>query len=71
MMNELNLLYPLAYLLIGLGLVGAVLPVLPGPLLIWFGTLVWVWANGFETLDWFLLAALGVLALLAWGADFS
>ena len=41
------------------GLVGSVLPWLPGPLLILAGALLWAFATDFETLGW------GRLALLA------
>ncbi len=58
-----------AYLLVALGLAGTVLPLVPGPLLIWAGALVWAWGNGFEPTDWLLLVVLGLLAILAWGVD--
>lgn len=59
----------LAYLLILLGLAGTVLPMVPGPLLIWLGALVWSLSNGLDFKDWVLLIVLGVLALLAWCSD--
>ena len=63
-------LYPIiSYFLITLGLAGTVLPLVPGPLIIWLGALVWVWGNGFQGIDWVLLLVLGVLAVLAWGTD--
>ena len=64
-----NALYTAGILLIGLGVVGTVLPFLPGPLLIWCGALVWAWGNGFEQISWIELTVLGVLAALAWAAD--
>lgn len=57
------------YVLIAIGLAGSVLPLLPGPLLIWLGALVWAVEGGLQPLDWALLALLGLLALAAWGAD--
>ena len=46
-MFELStLLFLAAYLLMFLGIVGALVPVLPGPLLIWLGVFVWAWADG-------------------------
>lgn len=68
-MNELALWQIGGYFLIGLGLVGSVLPLLPGPLLIWLGALTWAVDGGLEPLDWTLLAVLGVLAVVSWGAD--
>jgi uncharacterized protein YqgC (DUF456 family) len=59
----------LAYVLIVIGLAGAVIPVLPGPVLIWLGAFVWAWADGFTRVGWGTLIVLGVLALVAWGSD--
>lgn len=64
-----TLLFALAYLLMFLGVVGALLPILPGPLFIWLGALVWSWADGFRAVGWPTLAVLGALLLLAWGSD--
>jgi uncharacterized protein YqgC (DUF456 family) len=58
-----------AYVLILLGLVGAILPILPGPLLIWLGVLVWGWTDGFQAVGWPTLAVLGLLMILAWTGD--
>src|SRR5258707_14610976 len=66
---SLNSYALLGYALIFLGLVGAVVPVLPGPLLIWLGTLAWAWGDHFIRINWPTLVGLGVLALLALGAD--
>lgn len=68
-MNELTLWQIAGYVLIAIGFVGSVLPLLPGPLLIWLGALTWAVSGGLEPLDWALLALLGLLALAAWGAD--
>ncbi|MEA3334604.1 MAG: DUF456 domain-containing protein [Chloroflexota bacterium] len=61
----------LAYLLIFFGLIGSVLPILPGPLLIWLGILVWAWNDGFNTIGWPILLFLGILTVLAWGTDLA
>lgn len=55
----------LALLLILVGLVGAVVPVIPGSLLIWLGILAWAIGEKFQRVDWITLTVLGVLALLA------
>jgi hypothetical protein len=68
-MNEATLWQISGYILIAVGFVGSLLPLLPGPLLIWLGALVWAAGGGLEPLDWALLALLGLLALAAWGAD--
>jgi uncharacterized protein YqgC (DUF456 family) len=62
-------LQALGYALVVLGLIGAVLPVLPGPILIWLGVLVWAWADGFVEVNWWTLGILGLLAALAWASD--
>ncbi len=59
----------IAYLLIVLGVIGSVIPVLPGPFLIWAGALVWAFADGFTRIGWGTLIVLGILALVAWGSD--
>lgn len=62
-------LQALGYALVVLGLIGAVLPVLPGPILIWLGVLVWAWADGFVEVNWWTLGILGLLAAAAWASD--
>jgi uncharacterized protein YqgC (DUF456 family) len=59
-----------AYLLIILGLIGSVVPLLPGPIIIWFGAFVWAWGDGFVRIGWPTLTLLLLLALLAWAGDF-
>jgi uncharacterized protein len=51
--------------------VGAVVPILPGPPFIWLGIFIWAWADGFTRIGWPVLALLGVLTLMAWGADLA
>ncbi len=63
------LLTLIAYTLIVLGLIGSVLPVLPGPLLIFLGALSWAWADGFEAVGWPTLVVLGLMMVLAWPSD--
>lgn len=60
----------LAYILIILGVIGAVVPILPGPLIIWLGAFVWAWNNGFERIGAPTLIFMLMLALLAWISDF-
>jgi uncharacterized protein YqgC (DUF456 family) len=59
----------LAYILIIVGLAGSVIPVLPGPFLIWIGALVWAYADGFARIGWGTLTLLGLLAVISWGSD--
>lgn len=58
-----------ATVLVFVGLAGSVIPVLPGPFLIWLGAFIWAWADGFLRLGWGTLTVLGVLAVVAWGSD--
>lgn len=68
-MGDLNLYHLAGYALILVGLAGVILPLVPGPLLIWLGALVWAWGDGFVRVNWVVLAILGVLAALAWASD--
>ncbi len=61
----ISLLKILAYVGLALGVVGVILPVIPGPILIWFSALLWAWADGFQAVGWPTLIILGLLALLA------
>ncbi len=57
-------------LLLLVGLAGSVIPVLPGPLFIWLGALLWAWGDGFGV-GWPTLVVLGLLALLSWATTCS
>ena len=61
----------LGYLLIFLGLVGSVVPLLPGPAFIWLGVFIWAWNDNFVHIGWPTLLVLGVLTLIAWGVDIA
>lgn len=68
-LGEVNWLHLAGYLLIIIGVIGVILPLVPGPILIWLGALVWAWGDGFERVNWVVLTILGVLAVLAWASD--
>lgn len=57
------------YVLIILGLIGSVVPILPGPFIIWLGALIWAWGDGFTRIGWPVLTLLFVLAMFAWASD--
>jgi uncharacterized protein YqgC (DUF456 family) len=59
----------LAYLLMFVGLIGSVLPLVPGPLLIWLGALLWAVNDGFLSVGWPTLLFLGILTVIAWSSD--
>lgn len=60
----------IAVLLVAAGLLGLVLPALPGPLLLFAGLLVAAWAENFVHVGTGTLVALAVMATLALVADF-
>ncbi|MGA0264816.1 MAG: DUF456 domain-containing protein [Lysobacterales bacterium] len=60
----------LAALIVVGGLVGAVIPSLPGVPLVFGGLLLAAWADGFEHVGATTLSILGGLAVLAWLLDF-
>jgi uncharacterized protein YqgC (DUF456 family) len=62
------------YILVGLflliGLIGSVLPFLPGTLLIWVGAFIYAWATDFDTVGTAQLLILAFLTALAYGVDY-
>jgi len=64
------LLWTLAIVLIAAGLAGLVLPALPGPVLLFAGFVVGAWAEDFRYIGVGTLGVLGLLAILAYVADF-
>jgi len=67
---EPQIYFALAAILVVLGLAGTVVPVLPGILLVFGGLLLAAWADGFRHVGAVGLSIIGVLALLAFAADF-
>ncbi|MBI5276831.1 MAG: DUF456 family protein [Burkholderiales bacterium] len=65
-----TLLWILSGALILAGFAGIVLPALPGTLLVFAGIVLGAWIDGFTRVGWFTLAAIAVLALLAWLMDY-
>lgn len=53
-----------------IGLIGVVMPALPGHMLILAGLIVGAWANGFTRVGVWTLVVLGVIALASYGIDF-
>jgi len=56
--------------LILLGLLGTVLPLLPGTLLVWGGVLLGAWIDDFTRVGVGTVIVVSVLAVLAWALDF-
>ncbi|MBJ7574441.1 DUF456 domain-containing protein [Luteimonas sp. MC1828] len=69
-MDAQVLYYVLAAILVVAGIVGTILPALPGLPLVFAGMLLAAWAGGFEQIGVATLAVLGVLTLLSLLIDF-
>ncbi len=65
------LLYVLSAMLVIAGIAGTVLPVLPGPALVFAGLLLAAWTDGFAHVGVAGLAIIGTLGLLALVADIA
>src|SRR4030095_8274922 len=52
------------------GIVGVVMPALPGHMLILGGLIVGAWANGFTRVGVWTLVVLGLIAVASYGVDF-
>lgn len=65
-----NLYYLLAAIVIAVGLLGTVLPILPGLPLVFGGMLLAAWAGGFERIGVATIVVLGVLTLFSLVIDF-
>jgi uncharacterized protein YqgC (DUF456 family) len=70
-MDTAVLLWVLAAILVVAGLVGLLLPVLPGPPLLFAGLLVAAWAEDFAYVGAGTLTLLAALALLTYAVDFA
>jgi uncharacterized protein YqgC (DUF456 family) len=64
------LLWVLAVGLIGVGLIGIVMPALPGTVLVFAGLCLAAWAEGFTRVSIGTVVAIGILAAGSYGIDF-
>ena len=64
------LLWVLGTILVVVGLVGIVLPALPGTILIFVGLLLAAWADGFSRVGAGTLVLIGVIAAASYAVDF-
>ena len=69
-MNAEQVYYFLAATMVLLGLIGVVLPALPGLPLVFAGMLLAAWAGDFQQIGWVTIAVLGLLTLLSLATDF-
>ena len=65
------LLWTLAVVLVIVGLIGIVMPALPGHLLVFAGLVVAAWADGFERVGVATLVIIGVIAAASYLVDFA
>lgn len=63
-------LWTLAVLLVATGIVGIVLPALPGTVLIFLGLLCAAWADHFQRVGPWMLALIGLIGAASYGIDF-
>ncbi|MEM7246889.1 MAG: DUF456 family protein [Acidobacteriota bacterium] len=66
----LVMLWTAAVACIGVGLVGIVMPALPGPALVYAGIVLAAWAHGFDRIGIVTLVVLGLVTLLLLGVDY-
>lgn len=64
------LLWLLAAVLVVVGIVGTVVPALPGTALVFGGLLLGAWIDGFTRVGALTLTVLGVLTVIAWVVDY-
>jgi len=64
------LVWLLATILVVVGLIGIVLPALPGTILIFLGLLLAAWADGFSRVGVGTLVVIGVIAAASYTVDF-
>ncbi|HTG36668.1 MAG TPA: DUF456 domain-containing protein [Thermoanaerobaculia bacterium] len=56
--------------LVVLGIIGTVMPALPGAPVVFVGLLIAAWAEGFQKVGWFTLTILAILTLLSFVVEF-
>ena len=67
---DTSLWWLLSWGLIALGLLGTVLPALPGTLFVLGGIVLGAWIDGYTRVGWLTLAVVTVFAVLAWVLDY-
>lgn len=64
-----SLFFGLIVLFMLIGLVGIIIPILPGVFLIWFGVLIYAWRDGFEALSLGTFMFISVIVVFAGLSD--
>jgi uncharacterized protein len=63
-------LWVVAVILVGVGIVGIVLPALPGTILIFAGLLIGAWADDFTRVGPAMLVLIAIIGIATYGVDF-
>lgn len=63
------LIFGIALAFILVGMIGIIVPILPGTLLIWLSVLVYAIIDGFEAVDWYSFSVITIIALVTGTAD--
>jgi hypothetical protein len=64
-------LFAIAFVLVAVGIVGTVLPAMPGPVAVFAGLVIAAWAEDFAYVGGYMMALLGGLTALTFGVDFA
>jgi uncharacterized protein YqgC (DUF456 family) len=64
-----SITFGLIVVFIILGIIGIIIPLIPGILLIWLAVLTYVWAYGMETIGWANFIIITLIALVAGTSD--
>ena len=59
----------LVFVLMAVGIIGTVVPMIPGTILIFIGALIYAFADGFQIVGWPTLVVMGLLTAVATTAD--
>jgi uncharacterized protein len=69
-MDTSALMWMLAIVLMVVGVIGTVLPALPGAILVLAGVIVGAWIDDFAKVPIWVVVVIGVLAMIAWATDY-
>ena len=64
------LIWGLALVLVVVGLIGTLLPVMPGAFIVFLGMVAGAWADGFSRVGWVTIVVLAILTILVYVVDF-
>ena len=69
-MDATTLGWIVAITLIAVGVIGTVLPALPGTILVLAGVVLAAWLDDFTRVKWWVVTIIAVLAVVAWVTDY-